>query len=225
MAFELLDEHEQSEVVRKWLRENGLAIATGIGLGLLAIFGWQQWQAHKATRIAEMAEQYHALQEAATAQREDDVARIAQALREGAPGSGYAALAALRQADRAGITGDLDGAAQALEWVARHSNLPALKALAQVRLARIRLSAGDADAALKVLDGIPGGAYAALAEEVRGDALVKLGRLVEARTAYAEALGVLESQAANRSFLQMKLDELPPPPSAAAAAPAGKGES
>ena len=69
MAFDLLDEHEQGELVQKWLRENAMSIAIGIGLGLVLIFGWQQWQAHRVRNAAEAASQYEALSAAATAKR------------------------------------------------------------------------------------------------------------------------------------------------------------
>jgi len=39
MAFDVLDEHEQGELVQKWLRENAMSIAIGIALGLILIFG------------------------------------------------------------------------------------------------------------------------------------------------------------------------------------------
>ncbi len=36
---DLLDEHEQSERVRDWLRQNALGMITGVALGLGAIVG------------------------------------------------------------------------------------------------------------------------------------------------------------------------------------------
>ena len=42
---ELLNEYEQSEKVRGWLRNNALGLIGGVGLGLALIAGWQ-------TRIA-----------------------------------------------------------------------------------------------------------------------------------------------------------------------------
>ena len=39
-----LDEHEQSERVLLWLRENGAGLIGGIVLGLAAIGGWKWWQ-------------------------------------------------------------------------------------------------------------------------------------------------------------------------------------
>jgi predicted negative regulator of RcsB-dependent stress response len=50
---ELLDEHEQSERVRDWLRRNGGGLVGGVVLGLALIGGWQWWQQRQqGARIA-----------------------------------------------------------------------------------------------------------------------------------------------------------------------------
>lgn len=218
MAFEVLDEHEQGELVQKWLRENAMSIAIGIALGLLLIFGWQQWKVHRVRQAAEAATQYQALLDAVNAKRNDDATTIAEALRKQFPDTAYAAFASMRAAEVNTSKGDLKAAATDLEWAQQHAEVPALKALAAINLARIKLGQNEAEAALKLVDAIPKGDYAALAGELRGDILVKLARNDEARAAYQEALGKLEPQAPNRSFVQMKLDNLAATPVPAAAA-------
>lgn len=208
MSFELLDEHEQGELVRKWLRENAMSIVVGVGLGLVLIFGWQQWKARSVRHAAEASAQYHALTDAVAAQHDEDAEKIAEAIRADYPKSVYAVLAALRQADTASIKGDLAAAASALDWADQHAAIPSLKSLVTIRLARVKLAQGDAEGAIKLLDGVKKDDYAALGEEVRGDALVKLGRTDAARSAYEDALTHLDPQAASRGFVQMKLDDL-----------------
>jgi len=58
MAFDDLDELEQGELVQKWLRENALSIIIGVALGLLLIFGFYKWQAHKVGHNMDAAVQY-----------------------------------------------------------------------------------------------------------------------------------------------------------------------
>jgi predicted negative regulator of RcsB-dependent stress response len=215
MSFDVLDEHEQGELVQKWLRENALSIATGVGLGLVLIFGWQQWKSHRAQRSAEAAGQYQALSDAVEAKHDDEVDKIAQTVRKDFPDSAYAVFAAMTQADLATKKNDLAGAVTALEWAQQQAGDVSLKSLASLRLAKVKLAQGDADAALKLIDALPKDDYAALAGEIRGDALAKQGHADAARTAYQDAISHLDPQATNRSFLQMKLDDL-----AAAAAPA-----
>lgn len=210
MSFELLDEHEQGELVRKWLRENAISIVVGVGLGLVLIFGWQQWKARGVRQAAEASAQYHALTDAVTAKHGEDVAKIAEAIRKDFPKSAYAVLSALREAEVASAKGDLASAESSLAWADQHAGLPSLKSLVTVRLARVKLAQGDAEGSVKLLDSLPKDDFAALGEEVRGDALTKLGRTDAARAAYEDALTHLDPQAPNRLFVQMKLDELPP---------------
>ncbi|HEY0180371.1 MAG TPA: tetratricopeptide repeat protein [Dokdonella sp.] len=208
MAFDVLDEYEQGELVQKWLRENAIAIVVGVLLGLALIFGWQQWKAHRQRHAVDAAQQFQALGDAAAAKRDDDVAKIADALRKDHADSAYAVLAAMYQADAATRKNDLAAAATALEWAEQHAGASALKSLATLSLARVKLAQGDADAAVKLIDAVPKGDYAALAGELRGDALAKLGRADDARNAYQDALSHLEPQSPNRSIVQMKLDDL-----------------
>ncbi len=217
MSFDVLDEHEQGELVQKWLRENALSIAIGVALGLVMIFGWQQWKAHRARHAAEAAAQYQALTDAVDAKHDEDVSKIADTIRKDFPESTYAVLAAMHEADLAGRKNDLAGAASALDWAQQHSAASSLKSLAALRLARVKLAQGDADAAIKLVDGVPKDDYAALAGEIRGDALNKLGHVDAARTAYQDALSHLDQQAPNRSFVQMKLDDLAAAPASARA--------
>ena len=83
-----------------------------------------------------------------------------------------------------------------------------MKSLAALRLARVKLAQGDADGAVKLVDGVPKDEYSSLAGEIRGDAFAKLGRADDARAAYQDALSHLDPQAPNRDFVQMKLDDI-----------------
>jgi predicted negative regulator of RcsB-dependent stress response len=223
MAFDVLDEHEQGELVQKWLRENAMSIAIGIALGLLLIFGWQQWKAHQARHAADASTQYQALVDAFDARRNDDAKAIGEALRKDYPDTAYATFAAMRLADLASDRNDLKTAAENLEWAEQHAGSPALKQLAGINLAKVKLAEGDADGALKLVDTLPKSDYAALAGEVRGDILARLNRSDDARAAYQDALTHLDPQSPNRDFVQMKLDDLGGAPKPAT--PAAKAEA
>lgn len=208
MAFDVLDEHEQGELVQKWLRENAAAIIVGIVLGLVLIFGWNQWKVHSAQKDIEAAAQFQALTDAAADGNDEDARKIASTLREEHPKSIYAALAALRGAEDAARRNDLAAAASELDWARQHVPDGALGALVTLRSARVKLAQGEAEAAIKLVDGLPKDSYAATAGELRGDALVKLGRADDARRAYEGALAALDPQAPARALLQMKLDDV-----------------
>jgi predicted negative regulator of RcsB-dependent stress response len=47
---EIHDSHEQSEIVKGWLRENGGAIVLGLVLAFGSLFGFKQWQLWEANQ-------------------------------------------------------------------------------------------------------------------------------------------------------------------------------
>jgi predicted negative regulator of RcsB-dependent stress response len=215
MAIELLDEHEQSEVVRKWLAENLGSILWGIIGGLALIAGYQFWNRLSTERQEQAQLQYATLTEAAEKKDEAQVQQIGKELREKFPRSPYASFSAMREAETLVAAGKPDEAAALYGFVRDNARLDELKELATLRLARVRLAQGKADESLKLVDAMKPDAYKAVAQELRGDALVALHRESEARNAYETALTALEATAPNRNALEMKNNEL-----AAAAAPA-----
>lgn len=220
MAFEDYDEYEQSEQVRKWLRENGASIVIGVVLALVLIFGWRQWQAHRAEHHAQAAEQFAVLQNALLSGNAAQVDRAADVLEKDYTDTAYATLAAVARANMAVGENKLDAAQKALQWAVDHSPAPVLHSLYQLRLARVQLAQNLAQAALATLDKVPADDYRALRQELRGDALLKLGRAADARTAYQQALSALSANTppGMRDALRMKLDDLAPATGAAPAA-------
>lgn len=229
MAIELMDEHEQGELVRSWLRQNAVAILVGILAGIAMIFGWQQWKASKVAERDEAQAQYRAYVAAVDKPDAAEADKLAAELRTGHGSTPYAVFAAFRQAQEALEKSDLKTAADALAWAHANAELPELRDLAALRLARVRIASEDAAAALKLVDGIESKGFDAIAQDIRGDAYVALDRATEARNAYEAALAALDATSPQRAFIEMKRDDLPAttaPAAPAAAAPAAdKGAS
>lgn len=208
MAFEVLDEHEQGELVQKWLRENVLTILIGVGLGLVLIFGWQQWRSHQAQHRLDAATQYDVLSSNMTKKDYDAAKQIGEKIKSDYPDTPYAVLSAMAQADIAALRADPETVHAQLQWAYDHAGIDALKTLAGMRLASSDIARNKAQDALDLLDKLPASGYSAMSQELRGDALAALGRKDEARAAYTDALTHLDVGAANRSFVEMKLNDL-----------------
>lgn len=193
---ELLDEHEQSERVREWLRRNGSALIFGIALGLAAIGGWQWWQRHQASKQYEAAANYQAAVDAIKANDKTAVAKV-QAL----PDSLFRTLAQLELA-KSQVQGNQNEAAIATLRAIR-SDDPALAAIVNQRLARLLIDSKQADAALKLVAN--GDSLATL--EVRGDAQMALGQREQARDSYNKALLKAEVGTPQRRVLELKLTD------------------
>ena len=208
MALQEYDDYEQSERLRQWLRRNSVSVLVGIAVGLLLIFGWQRWKAYRSDHRAQASEQYALLRTSFDAGKQHQADAIVTTLRKGYDDTGYAIFAAALQAHQQFQAGHLGKARAALAWAAGHADNPALKGLMQLRLARVELAQGQASTALKTLDAMPKKDYPGLSSELRGDALLKLGRPVEARKAYQAALTALRKDAPQRDGVQMKIDNL-----------------
>lgn len=192
---ELLDEHEQGERVRAWLRDNALSLVGGIVLGLGAIFGWKWWQQHEHAQRVAVGEQYDEVV-ASLQSGELDAARAEVAALEAMP---YRTLASLRLAKAQLDAGDRDAAIATLREARAED--PALQAIVDLRLARLLLDAGQADAALALVAD----ADLAAALEVRGDAEAALGRRDAAQASYLQAIEALDADAPQRQLLEIKL--------------------
>lgn len=197
---DLLDEHEQSERVRGWLRNNGGGLVGGIVLGLALIGGWQWWQQRQQDARIAASERFGALtRHLETKDLKRAQPEAAALVKDGGP---YAVLAALQLAKAQVDAGQRDAAIATLRTVQASDD--AIAVVVRTRLARLLVDAGKAQEALDLLGGNP---EAAAAIEARGDALFALGKREEARAAYAQALAKLDVGAPVRRLVELKLNE------------------
>ena len=193
---DLLDEHEQGERVRTWLRKNALGILGGLALGIAAIYGWRAWVSHQASQ----QEQAHTAY--AQALKQLDAGQVEQAgtLLAGQEGT-YATLAALRVAKAQVEAGKPDEALATLRGIQVD---PSLREVVDERLAQLFNATGKPEEALKLLEGDAGSA----ALELRGDALLASGQRDQARDAYADALAGTDVASPARRRIELKLQEV-----------------
>ena len=93
---DLLDEHEQSERVRSWLRE-WHNILGGVVIAIGAIAGWQWYQKEQGSKLASANVEYQKALQGLQQNKLDDAAKAVKALEAG-PSSIYGDLAALQLA-------------------------------------------------------------------------------------------------------------------------------
>lgn len=204
---DLLDEHEQSERVRNWLKNNGAGMIGGIALGLAVIFGWQWWQKHQVQQAEQANLDYQsAVDSLGTADLKKAQAEVAKL--QGGNANVYADLAALKLAKAQVDAGQAEAAIATLRGIKPD---PSLKSLVDLRLARLLTDAGKGEEALKIL----GDASDSSSLEARGDALFATGKRDLARDAYLKALTGMDVAAPQRRLVELKLTDAggtPPKP-------------
>jgi len=210
---ELRTEEEQVEALKRWWKENGMALVAGVAIAAAGVFGWNAWQDYQEGKASAASMRYQHLINL-TAGNELDEANLGEArelvveITDEHGKTLYADLARLIDARLAVAQEDMPGARAALEAVIDASGRDYVKGLARLRLARLQVAEGDAEAALATLDaGVPE-ALAAQRAEVRGDAFLALDRRDDARGAWREALDLAEARDQPLYGVQLKLDNL-----------------
>ncbi len=195
---DLLDEHEQGERVRSWLRNNGAGLIGGVVLGLAVILGWQWWQKNRQHEDEQANLNYEKAVDGIAA---NDLKKAEAAVASlGGKDGVYADLAALQLAKAQVEAGQRDAAITTLRAIQADSSL---HAIVQQRLARLLIDAGKHDEALKLVAD----AKDSTSLEIRGDALVASGKLAEARDAYTKALTGLDVASPQRRLVELKLTD------------------
>lgn len=200
------EDEAEIERLRRWWRENWLALAGGLALGLGGIFGWEAWQNAQIGK-AEQASQIFEDMKKAAVDKPERAASLGQTLMQEFAGTPYAAQAALLLAQRSADRLDWGAAEERLRWVIKHADDPGLEKIARLRLARVLWQQNQPDQALAQLDIPDSDAFAALYQELRGDIKLSQNDHAAARAAYEKALS-LGPAPTSREFLQRKLDDL-----------------
>jgi predicted negative regulator of RcsB-dependent stress response len=193
---EYLNEDEQWEMVRNWVRQNGVWLLAGVLLASGGLWGWRSWQAHREAMLLEASAQYR--QVLAAMGRNDLPAVIAAAdkLAAAHPHTGYADQAQLAAARMQVEDNQLPAALGRMQKVQSETRDEELKLMVRLRIARLQIEQNRLDDALATLNAAQPGAFASRYAEVRGDALLAKGDRNGALKAYREAQSAQAGQAA-----------------------------
>ena len=200
-----LDEHEQGELVQKWLRQNGSSLITGIAMGLALVFAWQWWQGKGNRHQEEAAGQYQAFTDALDAKDAAKARTFSALLSDKYSDTAYSDLAVLRNAAFLHNAGKTDEAVTLLKAAQPKVKQADMAEMFSLRLARLLLIAGKTDQAAKQVASISNPHFPAIANELRGDIAAAKGQRDEARKAYQAALTTLDQAAPTRNLLELKL--------------------
>ena len=203
-----LEEQEQIDALKAWWREHGRLVIVAAVAAIAAAGAVSGWRYYKDSQVAKASQLYATLEKAVRANDAKQVKEVAGRLIDKYGGTAYGPMAALAAAKADFDAGDLASAAGRLAWAAEHGRDDEVRAVARLRLAGVRLDEKKYDEALKLLDAKHPESFAGMYADLRGDALLALGKTVEAKAAYKLALEKLPAQSTYRLMVQMKLDGL-----------------
>lgn len=211
----LLSPEEQDERAKKWLKDNGLALAVGIGLGLAAVTGYNYYQDMQVSKAEQASALYaEALQQIEASTLSNIDAQV-NALKADYPSTPYSAKAVLLKAKQLAAS-DLDAAVKELAWVAENAPEASLQHTARVRQAKILLAQGELDAAAEIASAHQSAlGFESFYHEILADVAVAKGDHASAREHYQKSIDALAAGgSAYAQVLSIKIDRLPASPEA-----------
>ncbi|EKT64283.1 YfgM family protein [Providencia burhodogranariea] len=199
------NENDQVDAVKRFFVDNGVALIVGLVIGVGAIFGWNYWQSHKTNVLQESAQKF----ENVSAQLHSGSAQGIEAAQKFAAETNdvYSAMIGLELAQVSVDKGELANAEKALTDALTKAKTEDMQDLINLRLARVQLAQGNADAALSSIANIKAKSWQAAAQDIRGDALLHKGDNAGAKAAYTQGLESEGSQSL-RSLLTLKLNNV-----------------
>jgi predicted negative regulator of RcsB-dependent stress response len=200
-------EKEQVEALKKWWKENGSSVVTGVLLGLAALLGGKAWFSYQENQALSASNIYAQLMGASTRGAEEEVRNAANELIGNYSRSGYAPLAALLLARQAADAGELGAAEAQLRWALDNADTPELRQIARVRLVRTLIEQQKFAEAEQLLKSAgDAGVYDYQYRELEGDMALVQGQQERALTAYRQALDTMPLNAPDRTLLTAKYE-------------------
>lgn len=197
-------EDQQIQRIKDFWHEHGKGIIAGLVIGFGLFYGWRYYDAHTMAQKEAASERFETI--VAQLEAGDEQAQVeAQSFIQDNSGDTYAHLLAFELAKQAVEAGELATAVSALQQV-RDNASGELKAVADVRQARVLLAQEQHDAALNAIANTKEEGFTAMVAELRGDILLAQGDQAGARSAYQAALDASDN---NAPLAEIKLNSIP----------------
>lgn len=183
-----LQEEEQLDAIKQWWQENRASVIGAVVLTLGGSFGWSQYQDYTASNAVAAADAYDAiLLEREGGESVDQLAALAQSLRDESGSVIFAEFAALQVAAAAAQDGNFELAKTELETVMAGVEFDStLGQLTQLRLAKVKAAVGQEDDAIAMLE-MGSDSFPVSYAQALGDIHLAAGREAAALEAYQTA--------------------------------------
>ncbi len=183
-----LQEEEQLDAIKQWWQENRVSVIGAVVLTLGGSFGWSQYQDYTSENAIAAADAYDAvLLEREAGESADQLAVLAQSIRDENGSVAFAEFGALQVAAAAVEGGNFELAKAELEKVMAAVALDStLGQLAQLRLAKVKAALGQEDEAIAILE-LGSDSFPVSYAQALGDIHLAAGRETAALEAYQTA--------------------------------------
>ena len=206
-----LTDQQQAEIVKKWLKDNGLFIVASFGIAISGVFGLQYFKETNLKQAENASRLYAEMEFAVRQQRLSQAQIILQQMDNDFSGSAYQIQSHLSMAKLFMDSLDYDNAIVQLEFVLEQSEDETFTMVARQRIARIYIEKSQYQEALDILGDNVSEAFTAQYEIIRGDAYMGIGDMSNAKVSYEIALELLSPGSFSYDFTKMKFEQINQP--------------
>jgi len=200
-------EEQQVEAIKKWWSENYKMVVFLTIIGLGSIVAVQQWKQNQTVGAQTASMEYDHILQVVKENKDESISQQVEIMLNEYPDYTYADLSAMLEAKQMIEAGKLAEAEEKFQWVITNSKAQNLQHISRIRLATLLSAQDKNEEALKLLN-VEKGSFTASYLEVKGDILVALNRINEARSAYDQALEAYAAIGANAQILRVKRNDL-----------------
>ncbi len=201
---------ELLQAAKQWFKKYGLTILVTSLITLSIGLGWYAAKRQNTHRLTQASISYEALLKNLNQQNSVSAEKQMPSLTESYPHTPYAKLAGLLLAKNLLEDGKLDLAREQLAWVMEKAEIPGIRQIARIRLARIWLSENQYEEALDTLQSVDDPSFIPMIKAVQGDIQSASNQKKAARHAYQEALKGWPTHLPGKELIQLKLQQLLP---------------
>ncbi|MGP1958452.1 MAG: YfgM family protein [Arsenophonus sp. NC-CH8-MAG3] len=195
--------NKQIDAIKCFFINNAKALATWIAIGFIAIIAWNYWQSYHTNCLQESAQTFEKISSQLQTGSKQALASGKQFANE--TNNIYGVLTNIELAKIAVEKSDIIGAEKALLNALAKAKIDDLKDLINIRLARVQLALNKTDQALITLTQVHNKGWSMIAEDIRGNALLKKGDIAAAHAAYSKGIESSGSEIM-KEILKMKIN-------------------
>ena len=205
-----LTDQQQAEVVKKWLKDNGLSILAFIAIGIGGTLGMQSFQNSQLKKAENASRLFSEIEFSVKQQRLSQAQTLLQEMDNNFANTPYQDQSHFAMAKLYMDSLDYDNAIIQLEFVMENAKDESFQHIARLRIARIMVEQDELEGALTLLNSVsaPPIAYAPYYAAIKGDIYAAQGQLEKAKVAYSLALDSLEPGNFDFDFIKMKSDQI-----------------
>jgi predicted negative regulator of RcsB-dependent stress response len=202
-------EAELLQNLKQWFKKYGKLTIITMTIFLSIGIGWYAAKRQHNNKLANASILYEELLNSLYKDDTKQISILAKQLINTYNHTPYAKLGALILAKHYIQHGDLNAAKTQLMWVMEKAEIPAVRQIARLRIARILLTENKRKEALQTLNTVDDPSLSPLIDEVRGDVHKALGKTDAAHRDYEKSLNNWPNNIPGKGLLQLKAQFLP----------------